>query len=229
MSYGLSVINDSSYLQIDSDNPRLCALYKGTYTSGSNTAVITFPAAITTAEPPCIFLQNSSARNDDLYDQMYMTGSAGNWTGFVLRANNINMRPTGKWFAAVFASLATGNQYGLRIWNESGTILFDSGATPIIFTKANHNWTYQGVVQFPSLGAAYFYANSLVAPLASDEYFMMNPYSRGVVGTQPNFFPRGVRFNYSTNRLEMYIVASGAGPWTDQGQPGAIYARLPGS
>lgn len=229
MSYGLSVINDSSYLQIDSDNPRLCALYRGNYSSGSNTATITFPAPITTAEPPCIFLQNSSSRNDDLYDLMYMTGSPGNWVGFVLRANNINMRPTGKWFAAVFASLAS-SQYGLRIWNGAAGLLFDSGATPVTFTKANHNWTYQGVVQFPSVGSAYYYANGLVAPLASDEYFMMNPYSRGVVNTQPDFLPRGVRFNYSTNRLEMYIVSSGgAGPWTDQGQPGAIYARLPGS
>lgn len=229
MSYGLSVTNDSSYLQIDSDNPRLCALYKGTYSSGSNTSIITFPDAIKTAEPPCVFLQNSSSRNDDLYDQMYMTGSPGNWTGFVLRANNINMRPMGKWFAAVFASLAS-SKYGLRLWNSAGGLLFDSGATPIIFTKANHNWIYQGVVQFPTIGAGYYYANALVAPLAADEYFMMNPYSRGAVDTAGDFLPRGVRFNYSTRRLEMYIVTNDpAGPWADQGQPGAIFARLPGS
>lgn len=228
MTYGLSVRNDNSYIQIDSDNPRLCAIYKGNYSSGSNVAVVTFPSPITTAEPPCIFLQNSSARNDDLYDQMYITGGTNNWTGFVLRANNINMRPTGKWFASVFASVAS-SQYGLRIWNEFGSILFDSGAIPIIFTKANHNWSYQGRVQFPSLGSAYYYTNSLVAPLASDEYFMMNPYSLGIVDTANYFLPRGVRFNYATNRLEMYIVSNGEPPWTDQGQPGAIYARLPGS
>ena len=229
MTYGLRVINDNNYIQIDSENPRLCAIHKGVYSSGSNTAIINFPTPITTVEPPCIFLQNSPSRPGDLYDIMTVTGSAGNWTGFTLRANNVTWRPTGKWFAAVFASVAN-SQYGMRLWDNAGKIVYDSGATPVIVTKANHNWIYQGKVQFPGLGAGYYWVNELVAPLASDEYFMMNPFSRGAVGTTPIWANRGVRFDYSSSRLQMYLVTtSPTGPWIDQGQPAALYARLPGS
>lgn len=229
MSYGLTVINDNSYLQIDSDTPRLCALQRGNYSAGSNTAVVTFSPAITTQEPPCIFLRNDPSRNDELYDKLLITGSAGNWTGFQVRANNINWRPTGKWFAAVFASVANSG-YGMRLWGTSGQIVYDSGATPIVVTKSNSDWTYTGSVNFPNVGTSFSFVNNLVAPLASDEYFLMNPFSRGTVNTNGTYHWRGVRFNYSTQRLEMYIVAAAQNPpQTNQGQPAALYARLPGS
>lgn len=229
MSYGLTVINDNNYIQIDSETPRLCAVQKGSYSAGSNTAIVTFSPAITTEEPPCIFIRNDQSRPDDLYDKLLITGSAGNWTGFQVRANNINWRPTGKWFAAVFASVAN-TDYGMRIWGAAGNVVYDSGAVPVIVTKSNSTWTYQGSVTFPTLGSAYYYTNGLVAPLASDEYFLMNPFSRGTVNSNGAYHSRGVRFNYSTSRLEMYIVAIPQNPPTiDQGNPAALYARLPGS
>lgn len=229
MSYGLIVSNDNNYVQIDSDTPRLCAVQRGTYSAGSNTAVVTFSPAITTQEPPCIFLRNDPSRNGELYDKLLITGSAGNWTGFQVRANNINWRPTGKWFAAVFASVANSG-YGMRLWGEAGQLVYDSGATPIVVTKSNSVWSYQGTVRFPSLGSAFFYVNALVAPLASDEYFLMNPFSRGTVNYTGSYHRRGVTFNYSTNRMEMYIVAYPQDPpQINQGNPAALYARLPGA
>lgn len=229
MSYGLTVSNDNDYIQIDSDTPRLCAVQKGNYSASSNTAVVSFSPAIKTQEPPCIFLRNDQSRPNDLYDKLLITGSAGNWTGFQVRANNVDWRPTGKWFAAVFASVAN-TDYGMRLWGASGEIVYDSGATPIIVTKSNSTWAYQGSVTFPTLGSAYYYTNGLVAPLASDEYFLMNPFSRGTVNNRGTYHRRGVRFNYATNRLEMYIVAIPQNPPTiDQGNPAALYARLPGS
>lgn len=229
MSFGITISNDNSFVQIDSDTPRLCAIYNGNYSAGSNIAIVTFPAAITTVEPPCIFIRNAPERNDELYDGMIITGGPGNWTGFQIRANNINWRPAGKWFAAVFASKAQSN-YGLRIWDGAGGIVYDSGAVPVVVTKSNSTWSYMGSVQFPTLGSAYYYANALVAPLASDEYFMINQFSRGAVNTTGAYHRRGVRFNYSTSRLEMYIVAIPQNPpQIDQGNPAALYARLPGT
>lgn len=229
MTYGLRVVNENSYIQIDSETPRLCAIHKGSYSSSSSSTVVTFPSPITTQEPPCIFIRNDPSRNDDLYDRMYITGSAGNWTGFYLRANNVNMRPLGKWFAAVFASKAS-SQYGLRLWDGAGGIIYDSGASPVIFTKASQDWAYFGKVSFPTLGSAYYYGSGLVAPIAADEYFLINQFSRGVVSTSGVWQDRGVRYNYNSQRLEMYIVTNDpSGPWIDQGQPGAIFARLPGS
>ena len=230
MSYGLSVVNDSNYIQIDSDTPRLCAIYNGTYLAvGSNVATVTFPSPITTSEPPCIFLRNDPSTNDVLYDQLYITGGPNNWTGFNVRGNNVTWRPAGKWFVAVFSSKAK-SDYGLRLFGADGSVIYDSGAAPVVVTKANSTWKYEGVVQFQSIGAGFFYSNQLVAPLATDEYFLMNPYSRGTVNNYGAYHWRGVRYNYDTQRLEMYIIAFLQNPpQIDQGQPAALYARLPGT
>lgn len=230
MSYGLKVINNSNYVQIDSDTPRLCALYNGTYTASNSHVVTTnFPAPITTTEPPCVFIRNDPARPNEVYYRMDINGSAGNWTGFSITAGNNTFRPAGKWFAAVFASLAKAT-YGLRIWGPSGAICYDSGATPVIVTRANHSWSYQGSVSLSTIGQAYYYRNEQHAALATDEYFMINPFSRGVLKPQSlNWMDCGIRFNYSENRLQLYMVDTGAGPWIDQGAPAAVFARLPGT
>jgi hypothetical protein len=230
MSYGLTAINGSNYVQIDSETPRLCSLYNGTYQATSDHyARVYFPAPITTSEPPCIFIRNDPSRPNDLYYKMTLYGSPGNWTGFEVMAANVTFRPLGKWFAAVFASVAK-NSYGLRIWNAGGGLCYDSGAIPVIVTRANHSWAYAGSAQLPDYGAQYYWQNGSVGALASDEYFMINPFSRGLLRPQNNgWINLGVRFNYNENRLQLYCVALGAGPWTDNGQPAAVFARLPGT
>lgn len=230
MAYGLKAVNNDSYIQIDSDTPRLCAIHNGKYAaSNSNTATVLFPTAITTQEPPCIFLRNSPDRNHELYDMLSILGSAGNWTGFSVRANNVTWRPAGKWFAAVFASQSQ-SSYGLRLWGGAGEVIYDSSAVAVIVIKANSIWDYKGSVQFPTIGAGYFWSNRLVAPLAEDEYFLMNPFSRGAVNTYGAYHWRGVRFNYSTNNLEMYIIAFPQNPPViNQGNPAGLFARLPGT
>ncbi|RMV80351.1 hypothetical protein ALP04_04849, partial [Pseudomonas amygdali pv. sesami] len=56
MSFGVISINDSSYVQIDSETPRLCVLTKGSY-SGTTNANVTFPRAVTSADPPLVFIR----------------------------------------------------------------------------------------------------------------------------------------------------------------------------
>lgn len=230
MTFGLIAINNDDYVQIDSDNPRLCAIYNGTYQAvGSRTATVTFPAAVTTTEPPCIFIRNDPSRPNDLYYETVITGSAGAWTGFQIVAGNSTHRPLGKWFVAVFASKSTAT-YGLRMWDAAGKICYDSGATPIIVTKASNFWTYAGSTSLPDYGAQYYWNSNLSSAILSDEYFMINPFARGVM--RPNngdWTDLGVKFNYSTNRLQLYVVDIGFGPWTDQGDMAAVFARLPGT
>lgn len=227
MSYGLSVKNDASYVQIDSDNPRLCALYSGTYAASGHYGVeVVFPAPIVTAEPPCIFIQNSRTQPEVLYGVMSVRGSAGAWTGFYLEAANVTWRPQGKWFAAVFASLSSAD-WGLRMWSADGSVIYDSGSTPVIVTKATNYMAFVAVVKI-TLGNAYYYTTGDLGALAPDEYFMINPFSRGIQAPDnSNWNPCAVQWDYSTNSLSMYSV--GTTGWTDPGGPGSVFARLPGT
>ena len=229
MTFGLSVANDERYIQIDSEMPRLCAVYSGSYAANSNSnAYVNFPAPITTQEPPCIFMQNTPARPDDLYAGLVITGGAGNWTGFVLSTRNINDRPYGKWFAAVFASLSKA-QYGLRMWGEDGSVIYDSGTVPVLFSRASHSWSFQGRVIINPIANGYYWKSLLVGQLLSDEYFMINPFSRGLITpSHINWTPIGVRFNYNESCLQVFGVTA-LGAWTDIGNMAAVYARLPGT
>ena len=229
MSYGITVRNDASYMQIDSDTPRLCCLCNGVYSAGSRVAVVTFPAPITTQEPPCIFIRNAESAPGDLYTQTLITGSAGNWTGFQVTANNVNSRPIGKWFAAVFASRAL-ETYGMRIWGAASELVFDSGVAPIVVTRASNSWSYVSYGQQGPIGTATFYKCNLQAgALLSDEYFMINPFSRTILTpSNLNSTDAGVRWDYSANALGLYAISNRSN-WMDIGAPGAVFARLPGS
>ena len=231
MSFGLTVRNDDSFIQIDSETPRLCSVFNGAYAAtGDRVARVAFPAAITTEEPPCIFIRNSPDRAHELYDGMTINGSAGNWTGFSISANNVSWRPAGKWFAAVFAS-RTAAQYGLRLWSAAGSLVYDSGAAPVIMTRASHAWAYAGSTQHPPLGNAFYWVNGALGPLKEDEYFMINPFSRGQLNPGlARWNTAGVRFDYGANRLQLFIITNRpGGVWTNIGQPSAVFARLPGT
>lgn len=229
MSYGLSVVNDSQYIQIDSETPRLCCLYNGAYSAGSRVAIVNFPAPITTPEPPCIFIRNSPSAPDDIYTKFVLLGSSGNWTGFQIWANNINSRPTGKWFAAVFATIAQ-DRYGMRFWGADGKIVYDSGATPVTVTRCTNSWSYGGYGQQGVIGVATWWNCNLDAsPLLEDEYFMINSFSRPMLQPNNRISATGsIRWVYASNQLQVYAVANQSN-WIDMGSPGAVFARLPGT
>lgn len=228
MTFGLSVANDGDYIQIDSNHPRLCAIYSGAYQATSSSSVsVSFPSAITTAEPPCVFIQNSPSRPNELYTSLTINGVPGSWTGFSITSLSIYFRPAGKWFAAVFASISKAD-YGLRMWDENGVVIFDSGAAPVIFTRANNSWSYQGKVNLNEIANAHYWANASVEPIKTDEYFMINPFSRGILQSHINWMTSAVRFNHPEGRLQIFGVGS-ISPWVNIGAPGAVFARLPGT
>lgn len=208
-------------------------MYSGTYAATSTSVTITFPAPVRTPEPPCVFIRNSPSQPQVLYNGMTVLGGPGAWTGFRLDATgNIGFRPAGKWFAAVFASRSA-SAWGLRMWDGEGVIIYDSGAAPVLFTKATNAWAFEGWGNWTDIGSAYYWRSAITGPIATDEYFMINPFSRGILApNSPDWLSTGARFNYSENRLQLFGVGSGPGgitAWSDLGAPAVVFARLPGT
>lgn len=56
MTYGFQSINDSSFVQIDAEAPRLCVLTRGSYSGVSNASGV-FARAVTSQDPPIVFIR----------------------------------------------------------------------------------------------------------------------------------------------------------------------------
>ena len=221
MSWGFRSINDASYVQIDSDSPRLCHLYSGNYGGSNYTVNINFPAPVKTAEPPCIFIRPSTTSATELYRRLIINGSAGNWTGFTVESSNVTYQPTGKWFVAVFASLGK-SDFGMRLFDSAGAIIYDTGAPPVIVTKVSTAWAYAGSIQM-TLGRASYWRTPMWAE--EDEYIMINPFSRPIFQAGgASGGTCGLRINYSGGYTEIYSVSNN--PWTNIGYIPAVFARL---
>jgi|GEM_PF-746543 len=222
-SYGFLAINDSGYVQIDADTPRLSVLSSGTYQGSSSTVTVSFPQVINTQEPPCVFIRPSTSSGTELYYGMSILGSAGNWTGFRISTRNVNFLPSGKWFAAVFAPTASAT-YGLRIWNAAAARVYDSGAAPAVVTNVVQSWTYVGSVSGTLAGHYYWRASYAVA---EDEYVMINPFTLPALSsTSPSASPTAISLNYSQNYAEIYQQGPGGSVFLDKGNVPAVFARL---
>lgn len=219
MAYGILAVNDSGYVQIDSELPRLCVLEKGSY-GGSNYVVqVSFSRPITTVEPPMVFIRPSLRNSTELYRTMVLVGSAGNWTGFVITAANINYEPTGDWFVAAFSSRGT-SSYGMRIWDGNGAMVYDSGAYPVIVTNVLSNWTYAGKIQ---LNPSTYYKWVAGRGLLPGEYFMLNVFSLGIQDNSSSS-TCAVSIDYTNNQTCMW--GNGFTAWLDQGHRPVVFAKL---
>lgn len=221
MGFGLVARNDAQYVQIDAEAPRLCRVYSGDYAAvGSYVATVTFPAPITTAEPPCIFIRPSTTSSTELYRRLMISGSPGNWTGFSIESSNVTYRPAGKWFAAVFAVLSS-TGFGLRVFDAAAQLVYDSGSAPVIVTKVSASWAYAGSKPL-TMGSAFYWRT----PAAADEgeYLMMNPFSRVLQAPAAVASTCGIRIAYGEGYTEIYALNSNV--WTNLGHLPAVFARL---
>ncbi|WP_456254566.1 hypothetical protein ACP3PM_17900 [Pseudomonas iridis] len=145
MAYGFAFSNNSNVVTIDSEFTRLVVLTKGTYqpTQESGLGSTTyFPTVITSQEPPLVFIRPSGSAGIAGLCNMSVLGSAGAWTGFYVRAYDVNtLQPNGTYFACGFGASPVA-QYGMRLWDGSGKLLFDSGTPYARFTRAFQNWSY---------------------------------------------------------------------------------------
>lgn len=196
MSYGLTVVNDSGIVSIDSEFARLCVFQAGIYSGVSGAASIAFNPVITTQEPPLIFLRPDN--NGSIVSVgCGIAGSPGNWTGItIIGATNYN--PAGKYFVAGFAPVAT-SVYGMRLWDGSGKLLFDTGTQAAVFTRFFQNWTYVK----STIDDQGFYTNWYSSPFtsASDEYLMINNASMRMLSGDNIGRICGITYDFSHSQL----------------------------
>jgi len=77
MSYGFIARNNDSYIQIDSETPRLCAIHRGNYAATfDRVARVSFPSPITTVDPPRVASQKINFMTRELYDKAAALKSA---------------------------------------------------------------------------------------------------------------------------------------------------------
>lgn len=217
MSYGFQSINDNAFVQIDSEAPRLCMLTKGAY-SGTANASGTFARAITSQDPPLVFIRPDQGVIQ-VPISVWFTGGPGNWTGFSIKASNVTATLSGQYFVAAWASMGTA-AYGMRLWGASGELVYDSGAPAVVVTFAAGNWTYLGD-EVLSVGRRYIW--SIGKLLGAGEYISINPFAMNCHNAASGG-GCALGVDYANSRILMYSLATTA--WTDQGHRPFLCAKL---
>lgn len=224
MAFGFRSINDSSYVQIDSDAPRLCLIEKGVYNGPSYQVTVQFASPVQSIEPPMVFIRPSGKNTDELYAAQFLNGSSGNWTGFTVQSININYVPSGDWFVAFFGARANAG-YGMRIWDGGSKLLYDSGSTPVVVTAVLPTWTYVGKLTQAYYGAYYKWVAG--RGLAPGEYFCLNDFSLGVADTNGTGSLCGISNDYVNNQIALWAFNStSGGPNTALGHRPIIFAKI---
>jgi hypothetical protein len=190
MAFGLEFTNGSNVVTLDSEFSRLVVLQSGRYSGGAS-----FSPAITTEEPPLVFVRPDGTTT---FQYTTISGGPGNWTGFSFLSSG-----AGNYFCAAFKSRALAT-YGLRLWDGSSNLLFDSATPCAQFTRTITGWTYLGS---SSTGQGTSKSNwTAYSPLDSGDYMMINNIGMDVAGTSTRGAKLYVVWNYGNNRLEPYIV-----------------------
>lgn len=198
MSWGLTFTNYSNTVVLDSEFARLVVLARGSY-SGSGGAGASFPSVITTQEPPLVFVRPGQSNTLSFCK---ISGSAGAWTGFSF-TGIAGVATSGSWFCAAFKAEELAD-YGLRIWDGSAKLLFDSGTPAAQFTRTITSWSYlgssstgQGTLRLS------WTANS---PLNSGDFMLLNNIAMDVAGSNTRQGNQYAVWDYSNNRLVMQVV-----------------------
>lgn len=218
MTYGFQSINDNAFVQIDSEAPRLCVLTKGSY-SGTTNASGVFARAVTSQDPPIVFIRPNQTGAIQVPISVWFTGGPGNWTGFTMKASNVDSTLSGQYFVAAWASMGTA-AYGMRLWDGAGTLIYDSGAPAVVVTFAAGNWTYVGS-EVLVVGRRYIW--SINKALGVGEYISLNPFAMNCHNDATGG-GCALGVDYAGGRIMMYSLATTA--WTDQGHRPFLCAKL---
>lgn len=218
MSFGFQSINDGAFVQIDAEAPRLCMLTKGSY-SGNGTASAVFARAITSADPPLVFVRPTQSGSIQVPISVWFTGGPGNWTGFAMKASVVDGTLSGTYFVAAWTSMGTA-AYGLRLWDQNAALVYDSGAPAVVVTSAAGNWTYLGSEEL-SVGRRYLWGISKL--IGAGEHISLNPFALNCHNASSGG-GCALGVDYANSRIIMYSLATNA--WTDQGHRPFLCAKL---
>ncbi|WP_057429867.1 hypothetical protein, partial [Pseudomonas syringae group genomosp. 3] len=181
MSYGIQFSNNSNVVVLDSEYARLMVIASGRFqpTEESGLGSTTyFPTVVTSQEPPLVFVRPDTVNAVAGLCAMRLIGSAGNWTGFYVRAYDVNTaQPNGRYFVAQFGAQPVAS-FGFRIWDASNKLLFDSGTPSANFTRAFQNWTYERFdYSSQNLVRCYY---SVPFNFPENEYLLINSFGMGL-------------------------------------------------
>lgn len=209
MAYGLQFTNNSGVVTLDSEYARLMVISSGrfapTQESGLGSTTY-FARPVTSQEPPLVFVRPDTVNAIAGLCQMKLIGSAGNWTGFYVRAYNVNTaQPNGRYFVAAFAAQPVA-MYGMRLWDGAGKLLFDSDTPNAIFTRAFQSWTYvtsdigdQGLTRI-------FYSVPFDFP--QNEFMLINTF--GMPMTAGSAIPRSLACWWDFPNAKLYAITVAA-------------------
>lgn len=182
MSFGLSFSNNQNTVVLDSEFSRLCIISTGRYwpTQESGRGSVTaFPRAVTSQEPPLVFIRPDTSGVMGAAGRMFLTGSPGNWTGFYVRTFSTKTAPpSGRYFVAAFAAQPVAT-YGMRLWDGQGKLLYDTGTPTALFTRSFANWTYIKSEQSDTTAYRNYYRVDFNFP--ENEYLMINSFGMGLL------------------------------------------------
>lgn len=208
MSFGLRFMNNSNVVTLDTEFARLTVLASGTYAPNAEsglTSIVTFPAAITTQEPPLVFARPTTQPGRAAISSVIISGSPGNWTGFQIRTRSTEfLQPNGKWFAAAFKAAPTA-RFGMKLFDASGSLIFDSGTPCAIFTRSFQNWTYV-FNQKLNIGSTNFYTVPFNFP--ENEYILINSFSMNRIAGNSYGCILGCLWDFSAGVL--YATSTGS-------------------
>lgn len=212
MAFGVQFVNTSNVVTLDSEFARLSILASGRYAPNSDSGrgtIVTFPATITTQEPPLIFVRPDAAGIAGMA-LFRPIGSAGAWTGFYFYGQpainaGASAAPNGKYFAAAFSAAPTAN-FGARIWDATGGLIFDTGTPSALFTRAFQTWSYVSSVRDVQ-GYYWNYYKIFDGLPAAGEFVLLNNFgmsmvSGGTVGRQ-----LGLYWDFTANTLRATTTA----------------------
>lgn len=210
MGYGVQFSNNNNVVTLDSEFARLMVISSGRFAptgedSGMGSTTY-FARPVTSQEPPLVFVRPDTVGGVAGLCQMRLIGSAGNWTGFYVRAYNaITAPPNGRYFVAAFGAQPVA-QYGMRLWDGSGKLLFDSGTSCATFTRSFQNWTYDRDDKDPQGLTRIYYTVPFNFP--QNEFMLLNSF--GMNMTSGSGIPRNLYcwWDFPNNKLYAITVAA---------------------
>lgn len=209
MSYGLQYINNSNVVTLDSEFARLMVISAGRFApteEGGLGSTTYFARPVTSQEPPLVFVRPDTVAKIAGLCQMRLIGSPGNWTGFYVRAYDVNTaQPNGRYFVAAFAAQEVA-QYGMRLWDGAGKLLFDSGTPSASFTRAFQNWTFVTYDTTPQGLTRNYYSVPFNFP--QNEFLLLNTF--GMPMTAGSSIPRSLYswWDFPNNKLYAITIAA---------------------
>lgn len=188
MSFGFEAVNNEESVIISSVSRPLIYHYRSQI-SASNSVVdrpasgtASFPV-VTTQAPPRIFIRVNSTRHSSVSCYVTVNGSPGNWGSFSVFVAAQGGGTLPLYVFDFVVCLPSGGSwtdvtegYGMVIYSENGTPIFNHKQRIVKFSKFTKNWTYGKSGLNPSYHTLYSNIS-----IDIDDYIDVTYFNRGVV------------------------------------------------